>query len=77
MLQFDRPETTTARRRPSERRWAVARLVLGFAQVFGAAFAATLLVQAGVTRIALLVVTLAALCTTVSVLLFGGRRPKS
>jgi len=55
----------------------VARLVPGFAQVFGAAFAATLLVQAGVTRIALLVVTLAALCTTVSVLLFGGRRPKS
>lgn len=54
----------------------MALLVLGFAQVFGASLAATLLLQTGVTKVALLVVTLTGLCTTASALLFGGRRSK-
>jgi len=46
-------------------------------KVFGASLGVGLLVQTGVTRPSLLVVTLTGLCTTVSVLLFGGRRSKS
>ena len=60
-----------------QRRRALLRLVLGFAQVFGASLGAGLLLQTGVTKLTLLVVTLAGLCTTVSVLLFGGRRPSA
>ena len=69
--------SSTKQTRPSERRWALLRLVLGFLQVFGASLGVGLLVQTGVTRVSLLVVTLTGLCTTVSVLLFGGRRSKS
>jgi hypothetical protein len=53
------------------------RLVLGFLQVFGATLGMGLLLLTGVTSLSLLVVTLTGLCTTVSVLLFGGRRSKS
>ena len=37
----------------STRAWALVRVALGTAQVFGAVFAATLLVQTGVTQVAL------------------------
>lgn len=59
-----------------ERRWAWIRLVLGLAQMFGAVLSVTLLVLTGVTSAALTVVAVAGLLTTVSVLLFGGRRSK-
>lgn len=72
-----RPLNSSAKRtRPSERRWALLRLLLGFLQVFGASLGIGLLVQTGVTSLSLLVVTLTGLCTTLSVLLFGGRRSK-
>jgi hypothetical protein len=78
MLQLnDKKATTLASRYPPERRWALLRLVLGFAQAFGASLGVTLLLQTGVTKGALLAVTLTGLCTTVSVLLFGGRRRRS
>lgn len=48
----------------------------GFAQMFGAVFSVTLLVQTGVTALALIVVALTGVLTTVSVLLFGARRSK-
>lgn len=56
-----------------ERPWGIARLVLGFLQVFGASLGVGLLFQVGVTRLTLLVIVLTGLCTTASVLLFGGR----
>lgn len=59
--------------RSRERRWGIVRLVLGFLQVFGATLGAALLLQIGVTRLTLLVIVLTGLCTTASVLLFGGR----
>jgi hypothetical protein len=72
-----RPLSSSAKReRPSQRRWALLRLVLGFLQVFGASLGVGLLLQTGVTTLSLLVVTLTGLCTTVSVVLFGGRRSK-
>jgi hypothetical protein len=59
---------------PPERRWALLRIALGFLQVFGASVAFGLLLQTGVTRLALIVVTATGLCTTLSVVLFGGGR---
>ena len=58
---------------PSERRWAWFRLALSFAQVFGASLGAVLLLQGGVSRLALFVVIATGLCTALSVSLFGGR----
>lgn len=58
------------------RHWALLRVGLGTAQIFGAVFAATLLIRGGVSDIALLVVVATGLCTTVSVLLFGSRSPR-
>jgi hypothetical protein len=60
----------------TEESWAIVRIALGTAQVFGATFSAVLLIQTGVSRPALLSVALTCLCTTASVLLFGSRRPK-
>lgn len=62
--------------RRRERRWAMVRLGLGFLQVFGASLGLGLLLQLGVTRLALVVVVLTGLCTTASVLLFGGRHAR-
>lgn len=59
--------------RARERKWAFVRLALGFLQVFGAALGAGLLLQTGVTKLVLAVVLVTGLCTTASVLLFGGR----
>jgi hypothetical protein len=60
-----------------ERRWALLRLFLSFVQVFGASLGAGLILQGGVTPLALLVVSLTGLCTTASILLFGGRHSRS
>jgi len=60
-----------------ERPWGIVRLVLGFLQVFGASLGAGLLFHVGVTRLTLLVIVLTGLCTTASVLLFGGRPAQS
>ena len=54
----------------SARRWAHARFVLGFLQMFGAAFSLGLLVFGGVTPLALSVVLITGIFTTVSILLF-------
>lgn len=61
---------------PRTRRWAKIRIALGMVQMFGAAFSVVLLLQGGVTDIALVAVVLTGLCTTISVLLFGRRSPK-
>ena len=52
------------------------RLGLSFLQVFGASLSLGLLLQLGVTRITLVVVVLTGLCTTASVVLFGGRHAR-
>jgi hypothetical protein len=62
--------------RARERRWAFLRLGLATAQVFGASLGAGLLLSTGPTRSTLLVIVLTGLCTTVSVLLFGGRQAR-
>jgi hypothetical protein len=62
--------------RGRERRWALLRLLLGVLQVFGASLGAGLILQIGVTSLTLLVVLLTGLCTTASILLFGGRRSR-
>lgn len=59
-----------------ERRWGLLRLALSFLQVFGASTAVGLLLQIGVTRLTLLAVVLTGLCTTTSILLFGGRHAR-
>lgn len=54
----------------SVRRWANVRFVLGFLQMFGAAFSLGLLVFGGITRLALSAVLVTGIFTTVSILLF-------
>lgn len=62
--------------RPTDERWAAVRLLLGVGQMTGAVAAGLVLVQFGVTALSLgLTLTTAAL-TSVSVLLFGSRRPR-
>ena len=56
---------------------ALLRVGLGLAQVFGASFSVVLLLQVGVTKLTLISVALTGLCTTVSILLFGGRQAKA
>ena len=62
--------------RLSDRHRAIARVVLGLAQMFGAAFSLVLLLRLGVTWLSLTAVALTCLSTTVSVLLFGSRPPR-
>ena len=64
MSEPSRPET----------RWAIVRLFLGQAQMIGAVMSFILLIQLGINEWSLGAVVLTCLCTTVSVLLFGGRR---
>ena len=54
------------------RRWAVARLALGFLQMFGAVFWATLVIANGLTSLALTAALITGLLTLFSTLLFGG-----
>lgn len=57
------------------RRPAVLRLALGIAQMSAAAFALGLLASEGITARALAAAVIACTITTVSVLIFGSRRP--
>ena len=52
------------------RRWALLRLILGFLQMFGAVFAVALLVQSGITPLAISVVLVTAVFTGASQLIF-------
>jgi hypothetical protein len=54
----------------SVKRWAHVRFVLGFLQMFGAAFSLGLLVFGGITPLALSVVLITGIFTAVSILLF-------
>jgi hypothetical protein len=54
----------------SARRWAHVQFILGFLQMFGAAFSLGLLVFGGITALALSVVLVTGILTTVSILLF-------
>ena len=58
---------------PNQRRWALARMVLGIAQVIGAGIGAVLLAVAGLTPWSIGVALGTTLLTAVSVVLFGGR----
>lgn len=55
---------------PSARRWAHLRFILGFLQMFGAAFSLGLLVFGGVTLLVLSSVLGTGIFTTVSIILF-------
>ena len=59
-----------------ERRWAVVRFALGTAQVMGATGALVLLVQTGVNPLSIGAAVITCVLTTISVLLFGSRRPR-
>ena len=65
-LQSQTPHGTRAR--------ASVRLALGFAQMFGAVFSATLLLQTGVTAFAVISATVTGALTVASLLLFGAKR---
>jgi hypothetical protein len=54
--------------------WALVRLVLGLAQIMGATAAAYLVLTTGLNELSLGVTLFTCLCTSVSVLLFGGRK---
>jgi hypothetical protein len=54
-------------------RRAVVRLVLGLAQMFGAALSLTLLLQTGINRVTLIATAATSILTTASLLLFGRR----
>lgn len=59
---------------PQERRWGLVRLLLGMAQICGAGFSIGLLLESGVSPAALAAVVTTCALTTISVLLFGGRK---
>lgn len=66
-LDTPRSDTTSAR---SIRRWALVRLILGFLQIFGAAFSLGLIVYSGITPLALASVIVTGVFTGTSMLLF-------
>lgn len=68
------PEEAQERAARKERRWAVVRLLLGQFQMIGAVVSLYLLVQTGMSELALGTVLLTCLFTTASVLLFGRER---
>jgi hypothetical protein len=70
------PTDPDARLATRAKRWAVVRLLLGQAQMIGAVAAAYLLIQTGMNELSLGAVVFTCACTTVSVLLFGGRRSR-
>jgi predicted neutral ceramidase superfamily lipid hydrolase len=57
-------------------KWGIVRMCLGLAQMAAATVAAVLLVETGISKSSLLAVVIACALTTVSVLLFGSRRPR-
>jgi hypothetical protein len=60
-----------------EKGWALVRLTLGMMQMTGAVVSFYLLLRTGMNDLSLSAVAFTCLCTTVSVLLFGGRGGKS
>jgi hypothetical protein len=56
--------------------WGLVRLALGVLQVCGAALSLALLVQTGITPLSLGAAVSTSLLTTISILLFGRRRPQ-
>lgn len=54
----------------SVRRWANVQFILGFLQMFGAAFSLGLLVVSGITPLVLGAVLITGMLTTISILLF-------
>ena len=67
--------TAESRRHPPGRGWAIARIVLGMGQTFGAVFSFVLIFKTGINQWSLTAAVLTCLLTTVSVLLFGGLGP--
>lgn len=60
------------------RRWALVQLILGFLQMFGSVFAVALLVQNGITPLAISAVLVTAVFTGTSQLIFqAGKRGRS
>ena len=59
---------------PAERAWAVVRLILGLGQMMGAVMSFYLLIATGVNELSIACVVVTCLLTTISVVLFGGRR---
>jgi hypothetical protein len=66
---FHTPGSETASVR-TVRQWALARLILGFLQMFGAAFSVGLMVYAGIAALALASVIVTGVFTGISMLLF-------
>ncbi|HZU30222.1 MAG TPA: hypothetical protein VFB79_03850 [Candidatus Angelobacter sp.] len=52
--------------------WAIVRLVLGLLQMFGAVFAAVLIVQTGLNSVSIGAAIATGLLTLLSISLFGG-----
>jgi hypothetical protein len=69
------PDPRGDRQARKEKAWAVVRLLLGQAQIIGAVASAYLLLTTGLNELSLGFVVFTCGCTTVSVLLFGGRKP--
>lgn len=59
---------------PTSRQWQAVRLILGFLQMGGAVFSATLIVLTGINRLSLASVVSTCVLTSVSVVLFGTRK---
>ena len=57
--------------------WSVLRFALGMAQIVGAIFSVTLLIQTGVNKFSLIAVMVTCALTITSVLLFGSRSDES
>ena len=57
------PSSFSVRRAAAHKRWALLRLVLGLAQIFGATVGFVLIAAQGVTRVGLIVFALTTLCT--------------
>ena len=69
------PDNSHRRDVNNDVRWVVVRLALGIAQMTGAATAVLLIVRRGFNELALGAVVVTCVLTTVSVVLFGSRRP--
>ena len=66
-------ESTLERSSAREHPWSIVRFVLGILQLTGAVMSLYLLIQIGMSTLALSAVVITCLCTSVSVLLFGSR----
>ena len=69
------PDDLHRRDANNDLRWAVVRLVLGIGQMVGAATAVLLMISGGFSELALGAVVVTCVLTTISIVLFGSRRP--